>query len=97
MEYEDKDTRMGPINETTSLSNTNQCETKLRNSNRCKKLPVTRSDDYFWWLDNDHNGDDVRYRTNLSIIPKRANSKSMITWPYKTTNVVKELNKKLAT
>ena len=47
-EDEDKDTRMGPINETTSLSNTNQCETKLRNSNRCKKLPVTRSDDYFW-------------------------------------------------
>jgi len=47
-EDEDKDTRMGPTNETTSPSNTNQCEIKLRNSNRRKKVPVTRSDDYFW-------------------------------------------------
>jgi hypothetical protein len=44
---EKNETRMRPVNKTTSLSDTNQKETKHRNSNRCKKLPV-RSDDFLW-------------------------------------------------
>jgi hypothetical protein len=37
-----------PTDETTSLSNIKQEETKIRNSNRNKKRPITISDDFLW-------------------------------------------------
>ena len=37
-----------PTEETISLSNIKQEETKTRNSNRHKKKPITRSDDFLW-------------------------------------------------
>lgn len=45
---ENKDTRRKPANRITSLFEANQGGTEYRNSNRCKKLPVTRSADFLW-------------------------------------------------